>query len=134
MQWSLLSAIQEAFVGHGLQAQRVENAVSVQDGLWLAPFAQVVKPDEGDCRVQVVVRVVSTRLGNLVLDDSFAGLGKSLEEAEKNAFSKFLVGSFHVVAEALTNHRCDSQQVDWVHWKGPTSSWSVCQGPLLTQS
>jgi hypothetical protein len=132
MQWSLLSAIQLAFEGHGLQAKQVENTLAVQDGLRLSPSVQVLKADDEDCRVQVCVRVTSTRLGNLVLDDCFAGLGKSLEEAEKNAFSKFLVGSFHVVAEALTTHRCNSGQVEWTHWSGPSASWRVCDGPLLT--
>jgi hypothetical protein len=84
--------------------------------------------------VQVDFAVASPRLNGVPFLDSFAGFGSTSEEAEKDAFAKFLTGSFHVIVESLTTHTCDEKQVEWVTWSGSGARWRTCEGPLITNS
>ena len=85
----------------------------------------------GTAQVQVDFSVESPRLGAIPFLDSLAGVADTPENAERNAYAKFLQGSFHVIAEALTTHDCGSEQVEWEDWTGQGHAWRACAGPLL---
>jgi Family of unknown function (DUF6348) len=131
MSETILDALCLAFTSHGLECERRDVAARIQDGLIIEPRVLLRDPLNGSERVQVDFQVESPRLGGTVLLDSFAGIGASLEEAEQNAFGKFLSGSFHVIAESLTDHHCSDGEVEWEDWPGIGHTWRVCSGPVL---
>ncbi len=128
----ILEMLRTTFASHGLSASREAKALALSDGLVIEPRVFTREGVSGTFQVQVDFAIASPRLDGRELLDSFAGIGGSLESAEQNAFEKFLIGSFHVVVEALTTHECDSEQVEWEDWKGAAHGWRVCSGPLLT--
>jgi hypothetical protein len=128
----ILDMLHTTFAAHGLPAERTGKTLAIRDGLVIEPRVFAREGVSGAFQVQVDFAVSSPRLGGRELLDSFAGIGGSLESAEQNAFEKFLIGSFHVLAEALTSHECDSEQVEWEEWRGAAHGWRVCSGPLLT--
>ena len=130
----LLDTLVEACTAHGIAARRDGASVLAQDGLTIGARVFETNQAEGSIQVQVDFDITSPRLNGIPCLDSFAGLGADVLEAQKNALGKFLSGSFHVVAEALTDHRCDSDQVDWEDWAGAAAAWRVCSGPLLMVS
>ncbi len=130
----ILDMLRATFDAHGLPAERAGKTLAVRDGLVIEPRVFTREGVSGTFQVQVDFAISSPRLGGRELLDSFAGIGGSLESAEQNAFEKFLIGSFHVVAEALTTHECGSEQVEWEDWQGAAHAWRVCSGPLLTVS
>jgi hypothetical protein len=128
----LLNALREAFVTHGLQGDVADGALALPDQLRVQPRVSEREVVNGAAQVQVDFAVESPRLAQPMVD-SFAGVGASRDEAEKNAFGKFLQGSFHVIAESLTDHRCDADQVDWDEWAAAGGhAWRVCSGPVLS--
>jgi len=131
MSEQLLEYLQVSLTSHGLACERGGDAIRAQDGLEIEPRVIPRESVAGTAQVQVDFRVQSPRLAGLPFLDSFAGVADTPENAEKNAFSKFLQGSFHVIAEALTTHDCGQDQVEWEDWSGAGHSWRVCTGPLL---
>jgi hypothetical protein len=131
----ILSAISEAFRAHGIESKIESSCVEVGSALRVHPSTEVHKREPDIVTIQLDIRTEATLLGRSnPFVDSFAGIGATETDAEKNALEKFLLGSFHVVAEALTTHECGSEQVEWEDWKTRTTSWKVCSGPLLTQA
>lgn len=131
----LTSAIDDAFRAHGIQSALAGSWVNVGDSLRIRASTQVRTTAPDSVTIQLDVITESPTLGSAgPIVDSFAGLGATQLDAERNAFEKFLRGSFHVVAESLTAHKCDSEQVEWEQWKGHSGAWKVCSGPLLTQA
>ena len=129
------SAIADAFKAHGLESCVSGTSVYVGSDLQVDASTRVHTRRPDGVTIQLDVRATADRLGrSSPIFDSFAGVGENEIEAEKNAFRKFLVGSFHVLAESLTDHKCDSEQVEWETWHAPSASWKVCSGPLLTQA
>jgi hypothetical protein len=128
----ILEQLRATFAAHGLPAEQVGAALAASDGLIVEPRVFTREGVSGTFQVQVDFAVASPRLGGREFLDSFAGIGGSLESAEKNAFEKFLIGSFHVITAALTCRDHDSQQVEWEDWQGAAHGWRVCSGPLLT--
>lgn len=127
-----LQAIHQAFVGHGIDA-RVDSATVIVGDRLLVQAESIVR-SESDRGVMTQLTVVAEsvvlgRSGPLI--DRFAGIGPTLAAAEANAFEKFIRASFHVIAEALSAHQCDSDQVEWEEWTGLGKSWRVCSGPLF---
>src|SRR5690348_16076713 len=109
----LIDSLEKACIGHGVGCTRQGQKLRAQDGLTLEARV-VTRPRVNDlAQVQVDFVVESPRLTGLPMLDSFAGVGASPLEAQQNAFAKFMQGSFHVLLEALTTHRCDSEQVEW---------------------
>jgi hypothetical protein len=128
----LLDALREAFVAHGLEGVVAGGALALPEQLRVQPRVSEREAVNGTAQVQVDFAIESPRLARAMID-SFAGVGASREEAEKNAFGKFLQGSFHVIAESLTSHRCDADQVDWDEWTAAGGhAWRVCNGPVLS--
>lgn len=127
----LLGALQDIFTGHGIAAERSGAAIHAQDGLLIEPRVFERGRVQGTVQVQVDFAIESPRMSGIPFLDSFAGVGETSEKAEGNAFAKFIQASFHVVAEALTTHHCDSPEVDWEEWQGAGFSWRVCTGPVL---
>lgn len=127
----MLEAVCESFTAHGLTCERRDGRACVRDGLSIEPRLFTHEPINGNERLQLDLAIESPRLGGVELLESFAGIGRTRDEAEKDAFGKFLRGSFHVIAEALTEHRCDADQVAWEDWAGSAHAWRVCNGPVL---
>ena len=127
----LLGALQDIFTGHGIAAERSGAAIHAQDGLKIEPRVFERGEVQGTVQVQVDFAIESPRLSGIPFLDSFAGIGETHDQAEINAGAKFMQGSFHVLAEALTTHRCDHPQADWEEWQGAGFSWRVCTGPVL---
>lgn len=131
MSETMLDAVCAAFTGHGLGCEARDGRAQVQDGLVIVPRVTPGEAANGAISVQLDFEIRSPRLDGAPMLDSFAGIGSNLQEAEKNAFGKFLLGSFHVLAEALTSHRCAGGQVDWEEWQAAQHAWRVCSGPVL---
>ena len=127
----LIDALDAALRAHGLASERRGAVLHSQDGLTLEPRILPRETAPGASQVQVDFAVESPLLNGLTLLDSFAGIGDSSESAERNALQKFLMGSFHVIVEALTRHRCNEDQVQWEDWTAAQHGWRVCTGPLL---
>jgi hypothetical protein len=127
----LLDALREAFVTHGLEGDVADGVLALPDHLRVEPRVSERDGINGAAQVQVDFAIESPRLAQPMVD-SFAGVGASREEAERNALGKFLHGSFHVIAESLTSHRGDADQVDWDEWTAAGGhAWRVCSGPVL---
>lgn len=126
----LLNALREAFVAQGLEGAVTDGALSLRDQLRVSP--RVVERDDvnGAAQVHVDFTIESPRLGQ-PLFDSFAGVGSTREDAERNALGKFVQGSLHVVAGSLTDHRGGADEVDWDDWTAGAHGWRVCSGPVL---
>jgi Family of unknown function (DUF6348) len=131
MSEQLLESLQVSFASHGVESERGGKLIRARDGLQIEPRVFPREAAGGAAQVQVDFVIESPRLPGIPFLDSFAGIGDSPESAEMNAFSKFLQGSFHVIAEALTTHTCHQGQVEWEDWPGTAHSWRVCTGPLL---
>jgi hypothetical protein len=127
----LLKSLQVSFASHGVESERSGNAIRTPDGLAIEPRVLPRDAVGGTAQVQVDFAIESPLLPGLPFLDSFGGVGETQENAEMNAFSKFLQGSFHVIAEALAAHTCEEDQVEWEDWTAKGHSWRVCSGPLL---
>jgi len=128
------SAIAAAFQAHGIPARIAQSFVEV--GEFRVRASKQVRTRHNDSitiQLDVVTEAPCLQAAGPIVD-SFAGIGASELEAEKNAFGRFLLGSFHVLAETLSTHECDSEQVEWERWNAGHLSWKVCSGPLLTQA
>jgi hypothetical protein len=131
MSEKLLECLQVSFTSHGVECERSGIVIRARDGLAIEPRVFPREAVGGTAQVQVDFAVESPRLPGLAFLDSFAGVADTQENAEINAFSKFLRGSFHVIVDALTTHTCNHDQVEWEDWSGRGHSWRVCSGPLL---
>jgi hypothetical protein len=131
MNEQLLEGLRAAFEAHGIAAAANDGALLIQDGLVLEPRVFQRGSVRGTVQVQVDFSIESPRMNGIPFLDSFAGVGDTAESAEKSAVLKFLQGSFHVIAAALTRHSCDDGQVEWDDWTGPAHAWRVCAGPVL---
>ena len=131
MSEQLLEFLQVSLASHGMKADRSGAAVHAQEGLVIEPRVFPRDSVGGTAQVQVDFAIESPRLPGIRFLDSFGGVAGTAEDAEKNAFSKFLQGSFHVIVEALTTHDCDQDQVEWEDWSGAGHAWRICTGPLL---
>jgi len=132
MSEQLLEFLRTSFRDHGIDNERRGNRIHTVDDLTIEPRVCPREDLRGTSQVQVDFAVESPRLGSLPLLDSFAGVGNSRDDAERNAAGKFLQSSLHVIAAALTRHDRDSSQVEWEDWSAGDRGWKVCLGPVLT--
>ncbi len=126
----LLDALHESLSAHGFGSEMVTGAV-VTDELRFEPRVVISDSANGAVHAQVEFEIHSPRLEGRPLLDAFAGIGTTREAAERDAFGKFLRGSFHVIAGALAGRQTDPDQVDCEDWIGTHGSWRVHSGPLL---
>jgi uncharacterized protein DUF6348 len=127
----LLEYLQKSFSDHGIGAERSAGIIRTTDGLTVEPRVALRDDVRGTAQVQVDFAVGSPRLDGLPLVDSFAGVGNTRDEAERNAAGKFLQGSFHVIAAALTSSNGNTDQVEWEDRSTGDRAWRVCSGPVL---
>lgn len=132
MKESITDALVLAIEAHGLSVQREGDTLLVDEGR-LILNADVFENDKA-ARTTVVLELQarSPLLGERPIIECFVGIGDSPEDASGDAFNKMLLGTFHVLVEALTRHACDDGQVDIEHWEGETTSWRAFVAPLLT--
>lgn len=130
----LLEALNMSLASHGLPCERESEGIRTRDDLCIEPRVFPRPARAGTVMIQVDFAVTSPRMDGVLFLDSFAGFAPTRDEAEKDALGKFLRGSFHGIIEALTTHACDSQQVEWEHWRGAGGEWRVCLAPVLLQS
>jgi len=83
--------------------------------------------------VQFNVATGAPMLRGRVIRQSFAGIGADRQAAERDAFGKFLLGSFHVLLCTLAQHACDSDGTEWSIWGNVGNRWRVCDSALLVQ-
>jgi hypothetical protein len=102
--------------------------------LFIRADVYVKKENAEEARVVLEITSSSCLIGDLPILEAFAGSGKNVQAATHEAFGKFLLGSFHVLIEALTSHACESSQVEVEQWGNLDRGWWVYSGPLLTQS
>jgi hypothetical protein len=134
MSEAVLGYLERAFVEHGISARRDGPAVIAGETIVLTADSHAQSRSDHNVVIQLDITSRTAALGETPLIDSFGGIGDDFEEAVRNAFSKFLLGSFHVLAEALIDHQCDETQVEWLNWSNGKDSWRVCCGPILTQA
>src|SRR4051794_10872770 len=127
-------ALSEALRRHGLTAQQMGAEIHAPDDLVIRPAVNLHSAEPDSVTLQLDITTSSPLLAPREIADAFAGIGATRDAAEMNALAKFLLGSFHVLIEALSRHQCESNQVDWVSWHRPDYEWRVCMGPLLTHS
>ncbi|MEO8063366.1 MAG: DUF6348 family protein [Pseudomonadota bacterium] len=128
----LLAYLQSGFADHGIGCERRSGVIHATDGLTVEPRVSRREDVRGTAQVRVDFAIDSPLLAGVPLVDSFAGVGNTPDEAERNAAGKFLQGSFHVVAAALTSHDGDGGQVEWEDRSAGNNAWRVCNGPVLT--
>jgi hypothetical protein len=80
-------------------------------------------------QLQIDFLVAAPILGDRRVCESFAGMGKTIEDALGDALKKLAVGSLHVAMAALEDERLGGEHVQWEAW-GP---FRACVGPLLRQ-
>jgi hypothetical protein len=127
----LLDYLQASFDDHGIASERRAGLIQATDGLTIEPRVFPREDVRGTAQVQVDFAVDSPRLKGVPLVDSFAGVGNTPDEAQRNAAGKFLQGSFHAIASALTSHDCDAGQVEWEDRSVGAHTWRVCTGPVV---
>ena len=127
----LLDYLQSSFGDHGIGCERRAGLIHATDGLVVEPRVSARADVRGTAQVQVDFAIDSPRLQGVPLVDSFAGVGNTRDEAERNAAGKFLQGSFHVIAAALTSHDDAASQVEWEDRSAGDRTWRVCSGPVL---
>ncbi len=134
MEEKLLDALVACFTAHDLRCDRGPSEVRAQDGLTIEPRV-IQRGDANDTvQVQLDFAVASPRMQGVPFLDSIAGVGDTVDLAVRNAFEKFTRSSFHVIAEALTDHRCDSEQVEIEQWGTGDRAWRAFVGPLFLQA
>ena len=127
----LLDYLQASFADHGIACERRASLIEATDGLTIEPRVFPREDVRGTAQVQVDFAIESPRLKGVPLVDSFAGVGNTRDEAETNAAGKFLQGSFHAIASALTSHDRKPEQVEWQERTVGDQAWRVCAGPVL---
>jgi hypothetical protein len=127
----LLEYLQTSFGDHGIGSERRAGLIQATDGLTVEPRVSARDDVRGTAQVQVDFAIGSPRLEGVPLIDSFAGVGNTRDDAERNAAGKFLQGSFHVIAAALTDNSSNASQVEWDDRSAGDRAWRVCSGPVL---
>ena len=77
------------------------------------------------------MEVSSPILGSEIIEECFAGIGMTREESVRDAFGKFLLGSFHVLIAAFGGY--ESEQVKLEFWHNSQQTYRIYDGPLLVQ-
>jgi hypothetical protein len=101
--------------------------------LWIRPDVYVKTENDNFTSAVLELTVVSHLIGDKAIREAFAGSGSTVESATGEAFGKFLLGTFHVLIEALTSHTCESAQAEIEHWGSIDGGWRVFSGPQITQ-
>jgi hypothetical protein len=125
----LLDFLQSSFAHRGIDCARRANRVEAGHGLTIEPRVFAREDVRGTAQVQVDFAIESPLLAGVPLLDSFAGVGNTPDEAQRNAAGKFLQGSFHVIVAALAGGTDD--QVEWEDWSAAGLTWKACTGPVL---
>lgn len=130
---SVLRILHSALEAHGVASSIDGSRVRLLDGthLELEPRVFDGPPNEHSTIVQLDVVAYSPRIAPRYIVESMAGLGADRSAAERDAFGKFLLGSFHVLLTALADHSCESNPAEWLHWQRNGAAWRICDGPLL---
>lgn len=130
-----LALLQEALQMHGLEAARVGDRLSVEHGrLQFEADTQIHAASDGSVTLSLEVRAFTDALPGGPILETFANNAATEALALSGAFSKFLLGSFHVLIESLTSHECAEEQAQVERWANDGAAWDVYSGPLLTQS
>jgi len=133
MTTDVASWLEETARAHGVAAQRGPSGVRIDDSLTLN--ARVFEGQVTPKGTMVVMEIYahSDCLGEAPVIETFPGLGDDAAHAAKQAFAAFLSGSFHVLLEALTTHRCSESQADVEHWSNGDAAWKVYLGPIISR-
>lgn len=132
---SLLVLLHEALKLHGLEADRVGNRILIEGGrLQLEADTQRYETPDDSVTLSLEVRAFSDALPGGPILETFASNAATEALALSDAFSKFLLGSFHVLIETLTSHECTEEQTQVERWANDSAAWDIYSGPLLTQS
>jgi hypothetical protein len=134
MEEKLVDALVAGFAAHGIHCERDGPRACAQDGLRIEPRLVQHGSVNGTVQVQLDFAIDTPRMAGVPFLDSVAGVGDSQELAVQNAFEKFVRGSFHVIMEALTEHRCESEHVEREVWESAGWSWDAFIGPLFLQA
>jgi len=129
-----LALLHEAVLGHGVTSVLHADHILVDDGR-LRLDAEVFEQSATAERTTITLEVhaYAAVLGDQPIVECYAGVGDTRDQAIGNAFFKTLLGSFHVIIETLTSHRCDEGQVEVESWRGPDGAWEMYTGPVLSQ-
>jgi hypothetical protein len=130
---SVLELLHSALEAHGVASVIDGGCVRLIGGVDLALEPRLLDgpPNEHSKIVQLDVVAHSPRIAPRCIVESMAGLGADRSAAERDAFGKFLLGSFHVLLTALADHSCESNPAQWLYWQGHGAAWRICDGPLL---
>lgn len=116
---------------HGLTVRREGSLCVLESGETFEPLVFPRELTRGRATLQLDVRARAPALGERVVIESFAGFGTTIDDAIRDAFDKFVLGSFHVILAGLVRETLGGQQIEWETWKGSAGAWRVCVGPLV---
>jgi hypothetical protein len=123
-----------AFKSHDIECISHGDYFEVDNGkMWIRPDVYIKHEESETSSVVLELVITSQLLGNRQIQEAFAGIGTTVDLAANQAFGKFLLGSFHVLIEALTSHQCDTGQAEIEEWNGTNENWRVFSGPLISQ-
>jgi hypothetical protein len=130
---SVLELLQFALEAHAVPSAIDGGCVRLTGGADLTLEPRVVDgpPNAHSKLVQLDVVAHSPRIAPRCIVESMAGVGADRPAAERDAFGKFLLGSFHVLLTALADHSCESNPAEWLNWQSDRAAWRICDGPLL---
>lgn len=130
----ILETLYGAVIAHGVVAEKFSDYIAVsQSDLVLAAtiYEGNITPTTATVTLEVTAR--SAKIDGEQIVERFAGMGQTKDSAAANAFGKFLLGSFHVILEALANHQCSETQAEVEEWSQGTFNWTIYSGPLISQ-
>ncbi|MCI4569484.1 DUF6348 family protein [Lysobacter sp. CFH 32150] len=127
------SLLENALLAHGIQSVCADGSFLIPGDLRLTPLVHEMSTVPDHRTISLEILAESPRLNGGIISECFAGIASTTAEAINQAFGKFLLGTFHVLLEALSDHRCKECQAEIEHWASPSGHWTVYSGPLLSQ-
>jgi len=132
MTFDPVGAVQQALAAHDVRANRIGEEILVP-GSSLVLSAAVVRVNNyaKGTAIQLDIRAQSERFQNRHLIESFGGVGADEYEATRNAFSKSMRASMHVLLATLIDQDYGADEVEWESWSFEDKAWQACLGPVI---
>ena len=130
----ILDSLYAALTAHGVGAEKFADYIVIEKtNLVLGAEIFDGRITSASASVTLEVTARSVQIDGHQIVEGFAGTGDTKEAAVANAFAKFLLGSFHVILEALADHKCGDMQAELESWNQDVFHWTLYSGPLISQ-
>lgn len=130
----ILDSLYSALTAHGVGAEKFADHIAIENtDVVLGAEIYEGRVTSTSASVTLEVKARAAQIDGHQIIEGFAGTGVTKEAAIANAFAKFLLGSFHVILEALADHKCDEMQAEVEIWSQDVFNWKLYSGPLISQ-